>query len=75
MLLMYLPSYSPDFNPIELAFSKIKAGVKREDEIARVALERNDDEAEADAHAMLFRHVFSVTEEDARNWYKHCGYI
>lgn len=72
---MYLPSYSPDYNPIELAFSKMKAGVKREGEMARVALEGNDDEAEAEAHALLFKHVFSVTERDARGWYEHCGYI
>ncbi|KAF8593675.1 hypothetical protein BDV93DRAFT_405958, partial [Ceratobasidium sp. AG-I] len=66
---VYLPSYSPDYNPIELAFSKMKAGVKREGEMAQVALEGNDDDAEASAHALLFKHIFSVTESDARGWY------
>ena len=28
-LLLYLPSYSPDFNPIEMAFSKLKAILKK----------------------------------------------
>ena len=27
--LLYLPPYSPDFNPIEMAFSKLKAGLKK----------------------------------------------
>jgi transposase len=27
--LLYLPPYSPDFNPIEMAFSKLKAGLRK----------------------------------------------
>jgi transposase len=36
--LMYLPSYSPDFNPIEEAFSKIKALLRKAEARSREAL-------------------------------------
>jgi hypothetical protein len=69
---VYLPAYSPDYNPIELAFSKMKASIRREGQEARAILGTND---EAEVTAMLFHHVYSVTEEDAAGWYRHCGYI
>jgi len=36
---IFLPSYSPDFNPIELAFAKIKASLRRTEARTREALE------------------------------------
>lgn len=72
---MYLPSYSPDFNPIELAFSKIKSSIRREGAAAREVFNSRDEDADEQIEAMLFRHVYSVTKEDARGWYKHCGYV
>jgi transposase len=36
--LLYLPSYSPDLNPIEEAFNKIKAPVRKEGARMREAL-------------------------------------
>ena len=36
--LVFLPSYSPDFNPIEEAFSKVKALVRKEGARVREAL-------------------------------------
>ncbi|KAB5590974.1 hypothetical protein CTheo_5590 [Ceratobasidium theobromae] len=74
MVCMYLPSYSPDFNPIELAFSKIKSSVQRSGEAARLTFDSNDENYEAEIQALFFRHVHTVTEEDARGWYRHCGY-
>lgn len=60
---LYLPPYSPDFNPIEEAFSKIKNLVRKAGARVREAL--------VDAiGAALSR----VTEEDARAFFEHCGY-
>ncbi len=59
--LVLLPSYSPDLNPIEEAFSKIKAIMRRVG--AREAL------IEAMAEAL-----WAVTPEDAMGWFRHCGY-
>ncbi len=61
--LVFLPSYSPDLNPIEEAFSKIKALLRKVGARTREAL------VEAMAEALA-----SVTPEDARGWFRHCGY-
>ena len=62
--LLYLPPYSPDFNPIELLFSKIKAFVKKLRPLALPELMR----AFADA-------VLTVTPDDTKNTFVHCGYL
>jgi transposase len=62
--LVFLPSYSPDLNPIEEAFSKIKALVVRK-EGARVR------EALVEA---IGRALAAVTPEDAAGWFAHAGY-
>ena len=58
-----MPSYSPDLNPIEQAFSKIKAAVRR---------------AEARTHAALVDAfdvaLGAVSAADARGWIAHSGY-
>ena len=64
--LVYLPAYSPDLNPIELAFSSIKAWL-------RANRDRINTESE-NIYEALWEAVYSVTQEDARGWYKHCGY-
>ena len=61
--LVFLPSYSPDLNPIEEAFSKIKALVRKESARVREAL------VEAIGRALV-----SVTPEDAAGWFAHAGY-
>ncbi len=61
--LLYLPPYSPDLNPIEEAFSKIKGILRKAAARTREAL------VEALGTALS-----SVTEEDARGFFKHCGY-
>jgi transposase len=61
--LVFLPSYSPDLNPIEEAFSKIKALLRKAGARTREAL------VEAMAEALA-----AVTLEDARGWFRHCGY-
>ncbi len=61
--LVFLPSYSPDLNPIEEAFSKIKTILRKAGARTREAL------IEAMAKALS-----AVTPEDAMGWFKHCGY-
>jgi transposase len=61
---LFLPAYSPDFSPIEETFSKVKAFLRRTKARTREALE------EAIAQALL-----TVTSQDARGWFEHCGYL
>lgn len=61
--LLYLPPYSPDFNPIEPAWSKIK-------ELLRAAKARTLpllDDAITVALA-------AITPDNATGWFRHCGY-
>jgi transposase len=62
--LLFLPSYSPDLNPIEEAFSKIKALVRKEGA-------RRVREALVEA---IGRALAAVTLEDAAGWFAHAGY-
>lgn len=59
----YLPSYSPDFNPIEHAFSKLKARLRQ-------VGARTPEDLDAAIHAALP----TVTAADAVGWFTHCGY-
>lgn len=61
--LEYLPPYSPDLNPIELAFSKLKA-------LLRKAAARTVDQLENAIDDLLDK--FSIKE--CLNYFKHCGY-
>ncbi len=61
--LLFLPSYSPDLNPIEEAFSKIKGPVRKVGARTREAL------VEA-----IERALAAVTAEDAAGWFAHAGY-
>ena len=68
--LLFLPSYSPDFNPIELAFSTIKAWLRRNQD-------RMSEEMEAEGgiiYDVFWEAVQSITAEQAKGWYSHCGY-
>ncbi len=60
---LFLPPYSPDFNPIELAFSKLKTWLRTAAARTRNALE------DAIAQALTW-----ISEADAQNWFDHCGY-
>ena len=60
----FLPPYSPDFNPIEEAFSKIKAILKKVAARGREAL------IEAIGIALE-----AVGRQDAWGWFAHCGYV
>ena len=60
----FLPAYSPDLTPIELAFAKIKQAVRRATARTKEALETAIAEALA-----------SITSADARAFFDHCGYL
>ncbi|CAN5682223.1 hypothetical protein BH20ACT10_BH20ACT10_18420 [soil metagenome] len=61
--LVYLPPYSPDFNPIEQAFSKIKSCLR---------------EASARVHGTLMEAIGealrTITATDAEGFFRHCGH-
>ena len=61
--LVFLSPYSPDFNPIELCWSKVKAAL-------RTAKARTFD-ALLEALAAALR---SVAPADVEAWFAHCGY-
>ena len=58
-----LPAYSPDFNPIEEAFSKVKQSLRR-------ARPRTDDAL----RAATWTAFATITPSDAAGWFAHCGY-
>jgi transposase len=62
--LLFLPSYSPDFTPIEQAFSKIKAVLRR--------IGARTTEALWEAVRVA---VEAITREDAIAWFTHAGYV
>jgi len=61
--LRYLPQYSPDLNPIEMPFSKLKACLRR---VAERTVPR------------LYRRIGSfarsLTAQEARNYFRHAGH-
>jgi transposase len=61
--LVFLPRYSPDFNPIEGAFSKLKTFLRRVQARTREALE-----------AAIGAGLQTITAQDAQGWFKHYGY-
>jgi len=73
MKYVFLPAYSPDFNPIELAFSAIKAKLRRNGSLFHAASMMAAETS--DALYCLHEAVWSVTAEDAHGWYHHCNYI
>jgi transposase len=61
--LVFLPTYSPELNPIEEAFSKIKNILRK------VGARTHEALLEAMAEAL-----WAVTPRDGAGWFDHCGY-
>ncbi len=59
----FLPAYSPDLNPIEMMWSKVKTFLRSAEARSLSAL------LQAIAQALA-----AVTQDDAKNWFAHCGY-
>jgi transposase len=62
--LIYLPSYSPDLNPLEQAFSKLKAHLRKAAEETVPRLMRQ-----------IGRVVTEFTAQECRNFFRHAGYV
>jgi transposase len=60
---LFLPAYSPDLNPIEMMWSKIKS-----------VLRRIEARTEANLIVAIGQALTLVTPRDAMNWFVHCGY-
>jgi transposase len=60
---LFLPAYSPDFSPIELAFSKLKSYLRKVGARSRESLIEAIGEA-----------ISLITSQDALGYFKHCGY-
>ena len=59
----FLPAYSPDLNPIEKMWSKVKADLRRAEARTLPALRR-----------AIGRALAKVTPTDAAHWFGSCGY-
>jgi transposase len=60
---VYLPPYSPDLNPIEMAFSKLK-------QLMRSAEHRTREALWSDMQHLLEQ----ITPSDSQGFFRHCGY-
>ena len=64
-LVIFLPPYSPDLNPIEETFASIKSYIRTHED----AIQSDNDLLEVMMHAFA-----SVTSESCRGWFRDCGY-
>jgi transposase len=60
---IYLPKYSPDLSPIELAWLKMKT-----------LLRKLKSKAEEELQTALLSAFKWISEKDISNYFKHCGY-
>jgi transposase len=63
-MLRYLPAYSPDLNPLELAFGKLKAHLRQAAEHTIPGLLRR-----------IGRVVGDFSPQECRNFFRHAGYV
>ena len=61
--LLFLPPYSPDFAPIEQAWSKLRTTLRTAQARTRQTLD-----------SALEQALAWITGQDAQNWFDHCGY-
>ena len=60
---LWLPSYSPDFSPLESCWSKVKALVRGDEPRTAPSLD-----------VSLTQALNSITAADVDGWFRHCGY-
>ena len=61
---LFLPAYSPEFNPIEECWSKLKAWIRKRAPRTVEALQDAITEA-----------IHQVTRSDSKGWFRHAGYL
>lgn len=72
MRLVYLPAYSPDLNPIEEAFSAVKAWIRAN----RLYVLAENEGVACDPYSLIWEAVYTViTPEKVHGWFKHSEYI
>ena len=66
IITLYLPPYSPDYNPIELAFSSVKYYLKQHDELLQISSDP----------LSIIESAFTdnITEIKCKKWINNCGY-
>ena len=62
---IFLPPYSPDLNPLEPVFGKVKAILKENDSIFQTS---------STPRVLLAMAFGMITQEDCLNFSRHCGY-
>ena len=68
--MVFLPPYSPDYNPIEESFSNFKAKIRRNGKLVREMMEAGDKKA----IRALCDLYFGITANDAAGWFLDSGY-
>ena len=63
-LIRFLPPYSPDLNPIELVFSKVKSFVKANELVFQYS-----------PRIVVSMAFNTITEHDCIHYIQHCGYL
>lgn len=61
---LFLPRYSPDYNPIELFWASMKSFLKKQKARTHEKLEN-----------AVLNAINSVSVDNIGNWFSHCGYI
>ena len=60
---LFLPPYSPDLNPIEMLWSKLKSIIRKYAPKTTRAF-----------HRAVRKAIEAITKQDLRNWFQHCGF-
>ena len=68
----FLPPYSPDYNPIELAFSAMKYNLRRKGEYVRMAM---TELPMLEICGVLLEALYQISASDIFGWLRHCGYV
>lgn len=69
---MYLLPYSPDFNPIEQAFSAVKAYLRRHGQRMRHAIRNGGRRAPMQIYTEAV--LACITPGKTNGWFRHCRY-
>lgn len=70
----FLPPYSPDFNPIELAFSAMKYHLRRNGDYVRMVMKEKE-LSDEEIYVTLLKALYVITPQDSFGWFAHCGLI